>query len=460
MHVLDGVSTTLFDGPASVADALGWAGMSPTAGLPAHVGRALSDAVMGGTRPDRPAESLASQVLEWDREVVQRAKVTGEPVCRRARWPGAAPYAVFLSHDVDQIHDRELFRWLGDVNHLRRMLLNGEHGDTVACLKRIARPILRPIDPMQQFETMREIERAHGWHSTFFLLEDRYWARKGGRFRWDDPAFQRISAFLIHEGCELGIHGSAYLHDDPTWWKESQERFAGLYGRSAQGARNHYLTLRVPATWLSQRRAGITYDSTFGYADKLGAPAGFCFPFALVDQHDGDQQVPLIELPVTIMDQTVFRYAALRGEDALAACVGAVETVRQLGGLVTLLWHNNFFAEEEYVEWQDVYVRLLEAMGPDRPWVACGRDIARWWMARRQLRLIAQVTLDDSHRWHVEAGADTEGAAIEVVGADDDAPIECDVEHRIERRGSGTAVVHLPRLDAGTRATLRVGCRR
>jgi len=306
---------------------------------------------------------------------------------------------------------------------------------------------------------MRAIERAHGWHSTFFLLEDRYWARKGGRFRWDDPVFQRISAFLTVEGCELGIHGSAYRHDDPAWWKGSQERFAGLYEAPAEGARNHYLTLRVPGTWLSQLGAGIRYDSTFGYADHLGAPAGFAFPFAVGTQVEDGHRVPLIELPVTIMDQTVFRYSALRGEGAFAACRTALDTVRQLGGLVTLLWHNNFFAEEEYVEWEDVYGRLLEAMAPDRPWSACGRDIARWWTVRRQLRLIAEDALADSRVWRIDAGACIGDAAIEVFGADDGALIECDVEHRIERRGSGATVVHLPRLDVGRCATLRVGCR-
>ncbi|MBN2108831.1 MAG: hypothetical protein JW832_15500, partial [Deltaproteobacteria bacterium] len=37
-------------------------------------------------------------------------------------WPGGAEFALFLSHDVDQVHDRGLYRTLADINHLRRVL--------------------------------------------------------------------------------------------------------------------------------------------------------------------------------------------------------------------------------------------------------------------------------------------------------------------------------------------------
>ncbi len=34
-------------------------------------------------------------------------------------WPDGHRFALFLSHDIDQIHDREMWRFLGDLNYMR-----------------------------------------------------------------------------------------------------------------------------------------------------------------------------------------------------------------------------------------------------------------------------------------------------------------------------------------------------
>ena len=104
-----------------------------------------------------------------------------------SRCPGAAPFALFLSHDVDQIHDRELFRVLADVNHVRRRLLNGENGDVALAVRRIARSLLRPKPAALDVQTILNIEARHGFRSTWFLLHDKYWARQGSRYSFNRP---------------------------------------------------------------------------------------------------------------------------------------------------------------------------------------------------------------------------------------------------------------------------------
>jgi hypothetical protein len=48
---------------------------------------------------------------------------------------------------------------------------------------------------------------------------------------------------------------------------------------------------------------------------------------------------------------------------------------------VSLLWHNNYFNEPEYAEWQWTYERLLERLAAQNPWCAPGAEIAAWWRA-------------------------------------------------------------------------------
>lgn len=417
------------------------------AGAPAD-GRAITD-------PPGPGElSCGAAVCRWERDVIQAAEQTGTPICRKARWPKAAPFALFLSHDVDQIHDRELFRWLGDINHLRRHGLGRERGDGGACLRRILRPLMHPADPYDQFAAIRRIEGKHGWKSTFFLLEDKYWARMGGRFRWTDPAFARISRFLLEDACELGIHGSAYSHAEPDWWQQTARRFSELYGRPALGARNHYLKLQTPQTWMGQSRAGLRYDSTLGFPNQLGAPRGFCFPFQALAA-SGSERPRLIELPLSIMDQTLFRYLNLDGEGAFQQARDCLSRIIGIGGLAVLLWHNNFFHEEEYGEWEQTYERLLDWLAPHHPWVARGCDIAAWWEARASASLVSVETASGGKEWRLTVAEAVENFAVEIFGLRDGEEIEGDAGRLEAGKNARPAVWLFPKLGAGETTCFR-----
>ena len=59
-------------------------------------------------------------------------------------WPDKHPFGLFLSHDIDQIHDRELFRVLADLNHVRRIWTQGEKGSAALALRRVARALIAP----------------------------------------------------------------------------------------------------------------------------------------------------------------------------------------------------------------------------------------------------------------------------------------------------------------------------
>ena len=79
------------------------------------------------------------------------------------------------------------------------------------------------------------------------------------------------------------------------------------------------------------------------------------------------------------MDVTLFRYLRLGGEAALEAAWAAIEPVVEQGGLVTILWHNNYFNDPEYRDWQWTYEQLLARLAGRRPWCATGAEIAAWW---------------------------------------------------------------------------------
>ena len=298
----------------------------------------------------------------------------------RTLWPDGRPFALFLSHDLDQVYDRGVYRTLADLNHLRRLLLGRENGRAGACVRRIGRSIFRPKPPAAQVERVREIEARHGWRSTWFFLEGRTAARYGARYEPEDRPIREIARRLLDAGCEIGVHGSYYDFNDPVGYARSASRLQAAFGTRPAGIRNHYLRLDVPRTWVAQASAGYVYDATFAFRDRVGFRDGKREPFTPADPTTGEP-LGLVVLPLAVMDTTLFRYMRLDAAAAVQAVERLADEVEEAGGLLSLLWHNNFFDEPEYADWEETYRVVLERLAARRPFCGTGIEIVDAWKA-------------------------------------------------------------------------------
>ena len=299
----------------------------------------------------------------------------------RSVWPGGRPLALFLSHDVDQIHDRGFYRALGDLNHLRRVILRLDPGDAGHCLRRILRALVRPKACRRQFERILEIESAHGWKSTFFFLEGNRWSRYGSRYSLTDPRIERVASLIFGSGCDIGVHGGYHDFNSASGYRRSADRIARAFGVRPSGIRNHYLRFDPGRTWQAQAEAGFVYDATFGWNDRIGPPEGRWFPFLPADPGSASL-LGIVVLPLVLMDSTLFSRMRLSRAAALRAIRDTLDTALETGGLVSLSWHNSYFCEPEYELWEDVYIETLRMTAPYAPYCGTGAEIAAWWKAR------------------------------------------------------------------------------
>ena len=293
-------------------------------------------------------------------------------------WPNNHSFALFLSHDIDQIHDRELFRILADLNHIRRILMQGEKGSARLAMLRLLRALFVPKPADKDLKTILEIESRYGFRSSFFVLHDPYWSRNGPRYTLNSKALHKIVQLIQASGDEIGLHGGYYRFNQAEGYRESCEALRLALGIEVTGIRNHFLRFSFPDTWLAQEAAGLRYDATFGYNDVLGPREGRILPFFPFDPQTG-RKLDIVALPLTVMDVTLFRSLGLNAEAALKAAWDAIEPVVKAGGLVSLLWHNNYFNEPEYWDWQWVYEQLLQRLAALNPWCATGAEISEWW---------------------------------------------------------------------------------
>lgn len=259
---------------------------------------------------------------------------------------------------------------------------------------------------------------------------------------------------LLDTGCDLGVHGGYYRFNNAALYRESRKAVEAHFGTRPCGIRNHLLRFSYPETWRAQAEAGFEYDATFGWPQQLGARSGLPFPFFTYDQPN-QRVLDLLELPLTVMDTTLFRYLELEGEAALEAAWQAVNQVVEVGGLVTLLWHNNFFNEPEYWDWQMVYEKLLERLAALKPWCATGAEINRWWRARAAVRWEEAVPDDNGWRWTVETPQAIDGLVLRVGPAEFVSRLTVEHPAVTVKRREACWQVHFGKVEAGARCVVR-----
>ncbi len=289
------------------------------------------------------------------------AKVKYHPVT----WPGGANFALFLSHDVDILHQGNFFSQLG-LLHRRAP-------------GAFLRQLFSPAEPEAGFKEILKIEASYGFHSTFFFLEDKTFSRYGGRYIFSDPLLLKIAAMLQAGGHEIAMQGTYRALDKREKYEQEAASFIKAFGQKPLGVRNHYLRHNGLKSWQAQAEAGFLYDATMGERFKVisqSAPAGPFFP--LTNYPD------FLAFPTTIMDVALF--AQMAGKNYNKTLKAAKECCRNVitaGGVVTLNFHNNYFAAPEFSEREALYNDLLSWLAAQNPWNATGWEIADYYRRAR-----------------------------------------------------------------------------
>ena len=344
------------------------------------------------------------------------------PVVHKARWPRGRRYAVVLSHDVDEVGRFGAGRGLQLFGQALarpspRSLVRGAYFAAAGA----TRSLTRGPDPYWNFEDMMAMEEQAGYRSTFFFVPEARSVNRDPPYDIDAPRLRSVLARIHAGGWEIGVHGSFDSYTDATVLDSQRRKLAETSGAPVEGIRQHYLRLRVPGSFHAQARAGFVYDSTLGYHDNIGFRAGAAFPFRPFDP-ESRVPLPMLELPLTVMDGALFWHLKLTPQAAAARTLALLDTVRQQGGLAVLLWHQRVLHEKKYPGWWPVYVQAVEHLrAGGEAWVAPGRQVAAWWLAREALHLVHISNTGGEWRWQYQAAEAVKDMTL-VLGRRGDGP--------------------------------------
>lgn len=310
--------------------------------------------------------------------------------------PAGYEFAVCLSHDVDffGIRDHKFdrtmwgFLWRALAGSLAGALKGKlswsklwKNWKAAATLPLVHLGILE--DFWLEFDRYEALERDRG--ATYFFIP--FKNRPG--IGMLGPASKRRAAMydlghvrkqvqdLAASSCEIGLHGiDAWNSSEAA--VEEMNRIRSVTGQSEVGVRMHWLYFSE-ATPANLERAGLCYDSTFGYNDAVGFRAGTPQVFCLTGTEG------LLELPLTIQDTALF-YPTRMGcseADALDSCRRLIQTARRFGGVLTFNWHTRSLSPER--NWGEFYAQLLADLANYRVWFGTAREVTGWFRERRAL---------------------------------------------------------------------------
>ena len=312
----------------------------------------LSSVMRGSPPKDSRAPSLEGRAMELLQELERTALESEGFFVRKARWPDAAPLAVCLTHDVDNIER--------PMEHVMKVKDRFSKTD----FDKAQRGRLSLYD---NFELIRRKEAEEGFRSSFYLMSANYPLE---RVR---PTARRLDA----KGWEVGLHGDFGTHDSGAEMERAVKRLTDGVGVRPRGLREHYLKFDFSKSWRVFEDAGFDYDSTPGNTDRLGFKLGLATPF-----HPPDEEwkpMRILELPLSLMDTTLWGYLKKGEDEGFDDVMGLMDMAEQVEGLFTLLWHQ----ESVRMKGGRIYWRVLRALGRrKRIFVGSGAEVARWWRSR------------------------------------------------------------------------------
>lgn len=220
------------------------------------------------------------------------------------------------------------------------------------------------LDPYDTFEFLMTASEGIGLKSSSFFLP-------GGPSPVDitndlrsKPA-QRLFRLIQARGHEIGLHGSAAAISEPTLIREQFADLRATVGPSIQGkvgwgGRQHYLAWRSPETWRAWAHAGLSYDSSYAFPERVGFRAGTCRAFPVFDLQER-QQLELEERPLIVQDGTLLHFMGMTGRKGLEHVQQLSVRCRESAGTLTLLWHNSSFTSRHSRGW---YLEMLAEVRP------------------------------------------------------------------------------------------------
>ena len=316
----------------------------------------------------------------------------GLPLLTLARWPGSAPAALFVSHDIDVVRKWTAKRVGYELAYSFLELARFRPSRLSLTLSSLKDRLLAGRDPYWNFDNILSLQEANGCRSTWFFAPfggkyDRRTAPIGPVYRRTRSEILDVINRIRAADCEIGLHGTRQAFIDGMEMGQQRSTLEDL-GVEIRGTRHHFLMFRHGKTLESVVDAGLQYDATLGYSDRVAFRNGAAAPFFPPVRNEFE--VELVEIPLHFMDG-VF----LHTDDVPAAQYrvhAACSAARAAGGLFSVLVHPGCMDEAEIPGFAAFYQAFLNRCRQEGFRAMTGAELCDWWVGRERVLRHMQTT--------------------------------------------------------------------
>jgi len=276
-------------------------------------------------------------------------------VCYPGWEPAPRKLRIKLSHDAD--HVGIPFRWKDAIRHTTH---NRRPMDS-------ARDFLGLISGWEpsDLRALREIvglSLSRNLHSAVYWKASPRTPRDSGY----DPRHRKIRetiSWLTENQVESGVQPGYDTFRAPEKLRREIQILREAMGDGPLGGRQHYLRW-CPEMWIHWENCGLAYDSSVSFAELVGFRAGTCIPYRpwLFTLNRASE---LLEIPLLVMDRTLLNYMKLTHEESLETVRDCMARCRAVGGVFTLVWHNNHLLHPEF---NGLYLKILPLLSEGEPY--------------------------------------------------------------------------------------------
>lgn len=209
---------------------------------------------------------------------------------------------------------------------------------------------LHSLDSFNTFDWIMTQSEQNNLTSAFYFICGRTDNTKDADYEPEYPAIRNLMKEIHKRGHEIGLHPSYNSFQSPLIIKDEANRLRKIMQeeniqQDIIGGRMHYLRWEHATTLQAWNDAGMSYDSTLGYADRPGFRCGTCFEYPAFNPITHEQLNVRIR-PLIAMDCSIIgKHYLGMGYTKLAEnkFLELKETCQKVNGCFTLLWHNSYF---------------------------------------------------------------------------------------------------------------------
>lgn len=317
-----------------------------------------------------PASESHAEIYGYlDRPVVDEwLDILGQLI--QAQWPGLElkqhQFEMVLSHDVDYPARYGFRSFKGMIRAMGGDVI--KRGDFwslfIAPWVRLnTRQNLHPMDTFNTFDWIMDQSDKVGVKSTFNFICDTDYGPYEADYQLEHPAIRRLIRDIHGRGHLIGLHPSYQCYLSP---KKIQYEFDRLQKvcleegvkQAEWGGRMHFLRWSHPETMCAWEHAGLSYDSSLGFAGIGGFRCGTSHKFQMYNPVN-EKPFTIVERPLIVMETTFFskQYMGFGDPESIMSYIQDIkDKCIKFGGDFVLLWHNNNLAS---VRNRNLYKKLI-----------------------------------------------------------------------------------------------------